>query len=98
MRHCAHRCTFAQLLLYRAAMFRPCDFAKNDIVGCRRLRRGHLVDGAAALKFVVVLICALCGCHGPTYTVHSLPLDFQAPALPPSTELNLERMGGWAVG
>jgi polysaccharide export outer membrane protein len=79
-------------------MFRPCVFAKNDIDGCRHLRRRRFIDGAAALKVAVALICALGGCRGPTYTVHSLPLDFQAPALPPSTELNLERMGGWAAG
>jgi polysaccharide export outer membrane protein len=80
-------------------MFRPCDFAKNDIDRCRRKRRRcRFIESAGVLKFAVLLICAVCGCHGPTYTVHSLPLDFQAPALPPSTELNLERMGGWAVG
>jgi polysaccharide export outer membrane protein len=56
------------------------------------------MDGAAALKIAIVLACALGGCRGPTYTVHSLPLDFQAPVLPASSELNLERMGGWAVG
>jgi polysaccharide export outer membrane protein len=61
-------------------------------------RRCRPVAGAAALKVAVALICALGGCRAPTYTVHSLPLDFQAPMLPASSELNLERMGGWAVG
>ncbi len=39
----------------------------------------------------------LVGCRSGIYTARNLPVAYQAPALPASTELNLEQMGGYAV-
>ncbi len=40
----------------------------------------------------------LVGCGTTKYSARSLPIELQAPTLPPSTELNLGQMGGWGVG
>ncbi len=44
------------------------------------------------------MIGMLAGCRAPNFTARSLPSAYQAPSPPASNELNLERMGSWAVG
>ncbi len=81
-------------------MFRLCDSATKGIVvtPCRlRLVRRYF-RSAAVMGCIASVACALAGCHSVDYNARSLPLEYQAPALPTSTELNLEQMGGFAVG
>jgi len=80
-------------------MFRPCDFAMIGIAVRQRLRwRCGFCCCAARLQLLVALVVGILGCRAPMFTTANLPAEYQAPVLPASTELNLERMGGWAVG
>jgi polysaccharide export outer membrane protein len=79
-------------------MFRPCDLAIKGIVVCRRLRHWcRCSHGATVLSIIAYVASLLTGCRSGIYTARNLPLAYQAPALPTSTELNLEQMGGFAV-
>ncbi|HVT27913.1 MAG TPA: SLBB domain-containing protein [Lacipirellulaceae bacterium] len=49
------------------------------------------------LRVVASAMMLLIGCRSGVYTAKTLPPAYQAPALPTSTELNLEQMGGVAV-
>src|SRR6187401_2198811 len=80
-------------------MFRPCDFAMIGIAVRQRLRwRRGFCCCAARLQLLVAFVVGMLGCRAPMFTTANLPAEYQAPVLPASTELNLERMGGWAVG
>jgi polysaccharide export outer membrane protein len=53
------------------------------------------------LKLVLVtlsVLVAIAGCRTATFTTRDLPVAYQAPLVPPSSDLKLERMGTWAVG
>lgn len=49
------------------------------------------------LQIIASAMSVLGGCRSANYTAKSLPLEYQAAAIPPSSELNLERMGSWAA-
>jgi polysaccharide biosynthesis/export protein len=80
-------------------MVRPRDLAKYDTGA-----RGHTASDASKRPraqrqmCALVLLCSMVGCRSNYYTARSLPVGLQAPSLPVSTALNLERMGAEGVG
>ncbi len=46
----------------------------------------------------MIAVCELLGCRTGNYTSRSMPVELQAPTMPTSTGLNLERMGSDGVG
>jgi polysaccharide biosynthesis/export protein len=53
---------------------------------------------AARQLRALVLLCAIVGCRSNYYTARSLPVGLQAPPIPDSSALNLERIGADGVG
>jgi polysaccharide biosynthesis/export protein len=76
-------------------MFRACDIAMNATSARRRARSCvPLMRPSAAQIILFSVVTAMAGCRTPNYTARSLPVDMQAPAMPPSAALNVEQMAG----
>lgn len=71
----------------------------NDFIAhhcaCRCVERTRR---AATLLTIAMTLCAVAGCRTGNYTARSMPVELQAPPMPTSTSINLERMGSDGVG
>lgn len=75
------------------------DFALTNPIARRRYRNRPQPKLWTAMPLLLsIAVCACAGCRSASYTARSMPVELQAPPLPATTGINLERMSGDGVG
>jgi polysaccharide export outer membrane protein len=80
-------------------MHRPRNTGTLKLIRGRQIRRPAYAARATRFVPVVAILCiSLAGCRAGNLKARNMPLELQAPLLPSSTSMNLERMGSDGAG
>lgn len=79
-------------------MLRSRELASSEQLACRCAGNARRAGLRIRVLLSAASMLAIVGCQSSIYSVRKLPASMQAPTMPTTTAINLERMGGDGVG